>query len=130
MTDEKKRIEPPDGVTYPVWAWYMQNGKHSKPDLRSERWECGPGDEQYTCIEIEIPDDQVLLSDFNAWCIILNNGLITKTEEEYDRLDMYFESLPPDEQKSFKENNWERVFDLTPSKNKWATRGSWIQATF
>lgn len=35
----KQRIGPPPaGVAYPVWAWYMQNGKHRKPDLRTERW--------------------------------------------------------------------------------------------
>ena len=29
---------PPEGVQYPVWAWYKQNGKYHKPDLRSARW--------------------------------------------------------------------------------------------
>lgn len=64
----KKRIgSPPQGIVYPVWAWYKQNGKHKKPDLRGERWGYGPGDEDYTCIEFEIQDDQVLLSDFDSW---------------------------------------------------------------
>ena len=63
---------PPDGVKYPVWAWYKQNGKRSKPDLRSERWGYGPGGEMYTCIEIDIPDDKVLLSDFDVWHLPLN----------------------------------------------------------
>ena len=51
----KKRIGPqPEGVVYSVWAWYKQNGKRKKPDLRSERWGYGPGDEDYTCIEFEM----------------------------------------------------------------------------
>ena len=34
----KKKIGiPPEGVQYPVWAWYIQKGKHKKPDLRGER---------------------------------------------------------------------------------------------
>lgn len=34
----KKRIgPPPEGVVYPAWAWYKQNGKHRKPNLRGER---------------------------------------------------------------------------------------------
>ena len=54
----KKRIgPPPDSVSYPVWAWYLQNGKHKKPDLRGERWCYGPGGESYACIEFEVPDD-------------------------------------------------------------------------
>ena len=90
----KKRIgPPPDGMTYPVWAWYIQNGKHKKPDLRSERWGYGSGDEEYVCIEFEIPDDQVLLSGFDVWLIILSNGLISETEEEDTRQEKYWESL-------------------------------------
>ena len=96
----KKRIGlPPTGVTYPVWAWYAQNGKHRKPDLRSERWGYGPGNEQYACIEFEIPDNLVLLSDFDVWHIVLNNGLISETEEEDTRQEVYFESLSPEAQK-------------------------------
>ena len=94
----KKRIgPPPDGVTYPVWAWYMQNGKHRKPDLRSERWGYGPGGEDYVCIEFEVPDDQVLLSDFDVWHIVLNNDLISEAEEEDALQEEYWESLSPKE---------------------------------
>lgn len=100
-----------------------------KPDLRSERWGYGPGDEDYTCIEFEIPDDQVLLLDFDAWHIILNNGLFSDSEEEADQKDAYYDSLPVAEQKEFKEKNWEKVFDITPFKNDWTHRGDWIQAT-
>ena len=79
-----KRIGPP-----PVWAWYKQNGKRKKPDLRGERWGYGPGDEDYICIEFEIPEDQVLLSDFDSWHIILNNGLFSDSEEEADQKDVF-----------------------------------------
>lgn len=126
----KKRIGPPPaGVRYPVWAWYAQNGKHRKPDLRSERWGYGLGNKQYACIEFEIPDDLALLSDFDVWHIILNNGLISETEEEDTRQEAYFESLSPEAQKEYREKNWERVFDVTPLNNHWITRGDWVQAT-
>lgn len=126
----KKRVgPPPEGVVYPVWAWYKQNGMHKKPDLRGERWGYGPGDEDYACIEFEIPDDQVLLSDFDSWHIILNNGLFSDSEEEADRKDAYYDSLPAAEQKAYKEKNWEKVFDVTPFENDWTRRGNWVQAT-
>ena len=125
-----KRIgPPPEGVVYPVWAWYKQNGKRKKADLRGERWGYGPGNEDYTCIEFEIPEDQVLLSDFDSWHIILNNGLFSDSEEEADQKDAYFESLPPAEQKIYKEKNWEEVFDITPFENDWTRRGDWVQVT-
>ena len=126
-----KRVgPPPQGVDYPVWAWYMQNGRHKKPDLRSERWGYGPGDEDYCCIELEIAPQRVLLSDFDVWHSVLNNGLISDTEEEDVALEAFHESLADAEKTAYKEKNWERVFDISPLNNNWTTRGEWVQATF
>lgn len=121
---------PPSEVKYPVWAWYKQDGKRAKPDLRRERWGYGPGDEEYCCIEIDLPDEQVFLSDFDAWGIILNNGLLSESEEEDSLLDSQYDSMTPAQQQLFKRENWNRVFDLTPVHSDWIIRGEWIQATF
>ena len=127
----KQRIgPPPDKVTYPVWAWYQQQGKHRKPDLRRERWEVGCDGERFACLEIEIPDREVLLSDFDAWCMLLSDFLISDTEEEDRCLEAQYEALSPSEKRRMKEKNWERVFDLSPLNNGWARRGYEIQATF
>ena len=127
----KERVgDPPEGVELPVWAWYMQNGKHSKPDLRSERWGYGPGNEQYACIELEIPDDQVLLSDFDTWHCVLNGWLISYTEKEDNRIHEYYDRLSSGEQQRYMEQNWERVFDISLRDNHWTKCGSWVQATF
>lgn len=126
-----KRVgPPPQGVDYPVWAWYMQNGRHKKPDLRSERWGYGPGDEDYCCIELEIAPQRVLLSDFDVWHGVLNNGLISDTEEEDVALEAFHASLSDEEKTAYKEKNWEHVFDISPLSNNWTTRGEWVQATF
>ena len=127
----KQRIgPPPEQVTYPVWAWYQQQGKHRKPDLRRERWEFGCDGERFACIEIEIPDREVLLSDFDAWCMILSDFLISDTEEEARRPEAQYEALSPSEKRRMKDKNRERVFDLSPLNNGWARRGYEIQATF
>lgn len=127
----KQRIgPPPEQVTYPVWAWYQQQGKHRKPDLRRERWEFGCDGERFACLEIEIPDREVLLSDFDAWCMILSDFLISDTEEEARRLEAQYEALSPSEKRRMKDKNRERVFDLSPLNNGWARRGYEIQATF
>ena len=105
------------------------NGKHKKPDLRGERWCYGPGEESYACIEFEVPDDQVLLSDFDVWHIVLCYSLIFESEEESNRQESYYDSLSPEAQKVYKEKNWERVFETTPLDNHWIKRGSWVQAT-
>jgi hypothetical protein len=121
---------PPKGVKYPVWAWHTQNSKHAKPDLRRERWGCGPGDEDYTCMELEIPDDEVLLSDFDSWITVLNNYFITDSEEEYNDLEAQYTQMSEQERRHFLSENWERVFDVSYLDNDWTKRGDWIQATF
>ena len=127
----KKRIgPPPDGVEFPVWAWYKQNGKHKKPDLRSERWGYGPGEEEYACIELEVPDELVLLSDFDEWHMILNNWIISDTEEEENQLESLYNGLTPEAQKRFQFMNWERALNTAPLNNGWTIRGEWVQATF
>ena len=71
----------------------------------------------------------MLLSDFDSWHIILNNGLFSDSEEEADQKDAYYDSLPAKEQRAYKEKNWEQVFDTTPFENGWTRRGDWVQAT-
>ena len=127
----KQRIgPPPEQVTYPVWAIYQQSDKHRKPDLRRERWAFGCNGERFACLEIEIPDRDVLLSDFDAWCMLLSDFLISDTEQEGCCLEAQYEALSPSEKRRMKEKNRERVFDLSPLNNGWARRGYEIQATF
>ena len=132
LTDEmKKKIgDPPKGVHYPVWAWYMWEGQRKKPDLRRERWGNGWKGDRFVCLEIDIPGERVVLSDFDSWSIILLDGLISDTEEEDNSLEKQYEKLEADDQKKFKRRNWTRVFDLSPIDNSWAHRGDSIQATF
>ncbi len=125
----RERIgNPPTDVIYPVWAWYQWEGKRKKPDLRRERWCNGFKGDRFACFEIDIPDEKVVLSDFDAWSIILLNGLISNTEEEDTMLTKQYEASKDKE--GFKQHNWERVFDISPFKNEWITRGDSIQATF
>ena len=127
----KQRIgPPPEQVTYPVWAIYQQDDKRRKPDLRRERWEVGCDGERFACIEIEITDRDVLLSDFDAWCMLLSDFLISDTEQEGCCLEAQYEALSPSEKRRMKDKNWERVFNLSPLNNGWSRRGYYIQANF
>lgn len=127
----KDRIgDPSEGVSYPVWAWYMWEGVRKKPDLRKERWGNGWKGEQYACMEIDIPEKDVVLSDFDSWSIILLHGLLADSEEEDNRLEQIYDSLSEKDRKIFRDKNWEKAFDLTYVDNKWVHRGDSIQATF
>lgn len=122
---------PPDGVKYPIWAWHTLNWRHQKPDLR--RIEFRHHDEEQVCIELEIPDEDVLLSDEETWHIVLNDGYYggSTNESDFKIEHAWLKSLRPEEQKRVKENSWEKIFAVfSPVDTEWDRRGMFIQATF
>lgn len=131
VKEMKKRIGPPPAnVSYPVWAWYQWRAEKKKPDLRSERWGYGSKGDKYVRLEIDIPDEAVLLHDFDAWTIILNEGLLSETEAEDNLLEKQYAALDESGKRRMKYKNWQRVFDISPLRNEWIVRGDSIQATF
>ena len=126
-----KRIgDKPTEVEYPVWAWYQWEGERKKPDLRSERWGNGWKGDRFACMEIDIPEQDVLLSDLHLCSIMLNNGLLSETEEESIELENKYNRLSEQKKWEMKSKNGEGVFDLSPLENGWIIRGDSIQATF
>lgn len=100
---------PPFSVKYPVWAWHTFAGKHKRPDLR--RAEFRHFSEDMVCLEVEIPDRKVLLSDEDTWHIVLNNAYIptSDTPEAVDLEHLWFDALPRAEQRKTKRKSWEKV---------------------
>ena len=131
VREMKERIgEPLEGVSYPVWGWYMWEGVRKKPDLRRERWGNGWKGERFACMEIDIPEEKLILSDYDTWSIILIDGLLADTEEEEESLEKEYEAMPPEARREYKYRNWKNVFDLAYVDNGWIHRGDSIQATF
>jgi len=127
----KKDIKP-DGIRYPIWAWYQWQGKRKKRDLR-ERGFSARGDKMVQ-LEIEIPDEKVLLSDFEVFHCVLNNMYISLSEEDYDLFKEWHESqgikygdwkhdTSQDEKlqkvKRAIVESWAGVFDLTKEDDNW-----------
>lgn len=132
VTQMKQRIGCPDKtIQYPVWAWHTRNWKHKKPDLRHARWAYGKPGEAYICIELEIPDNQVLLSDFDAWNSVLNNSILADNMEDWERQEDELDKLPEPQKTEALHSNWEKnLFNISPLKNEWCIRDCDIQATF
>lgn len=130
----KNRIgNPPDGIKYPVWAWYSVNGKHQRPDMRTTDMRVF---KKSALMEIEISDIEVLLTDFDNWHLVLNNSIYHKAndipnisfeewEAEAEKEDTYFDSLSDEEKISYKETSWENIIC---SENKPFPK--YVQATF
>lgn len=97
MHQMKKRLSNYSG-DYPIWLWT------EKPDLRrGGHFEKGT---HAVSLEVELPVEHVLLSDFDAWHCVLNDSFLALDDEEWDRF--YSGELA-----MTKEESWERIFELS-----------------
>lgn len=127
---DKRGILRPEGLQLPLWAWHTRNWKHKKPDLRESGLGCKG--EKSVCIEFEIDDNAVLLSDFDNWHGVLNKWWLdgSKSETECDKLWEWYEKQPRDVQKKLMVESWQKIFDIEPEENEWFSKGRYVQATF
>ena len=130
MMDEHRILRPEMEVKFPIWAWHTRNRKYKRPDLRCRG--LGIRGEQMVCIELEIPDSQVLLSDFHLWHFVLNNTWIdnSKCEKEWEERYEWYERQSEELQLQLKRESWKRIFDLEPICTEWYEIGRDIQAVF
>lgn len=123
--------KPPKNVTFPVWAWHTRNFKRKKPDLRCAEY--GRKGDKMVCLEIEVPDNEVLLTDFDAWHFVLNKWYLNTDcwdEETYDKDHEWLDSLSTEEREKEIEKSWQGIYNIDPKETDWCARGKWIQATF
>lgn len=126
---EKRIGERPDGVTYPIWAFAVCEGKRRPPDLDGF---AAPGT-RMVLMELEIPEKDLVLSDFDTWHYVLNDWYYIRCQnkEEWDRQDKEFDALPPQVQRQKKTASWQAVFDTELRDNgEYDINGFQVQATF
>lgn len=120
----KKRIgRPPTGVKYPIWAWYTIAGKNISP-IDSEYADTFNDDYYKTQLlfELEIPNKKVLLSNFDGWHSVLNNGYLSMAESS-EKIEKEHKLYGNNSKKIHE--SWLNIFKF----NKWGTKAS-FQATF
>ena len=122
------------GVEYPWWGWYIYNGKNSRPDL-SEIGLGNTGELSY-CIELELNDSEVLLSDHDYWHCVLNNADIWKGYEIDDNFDRQFDlheefinQMGCNDYIKYKLQTWERIVGTLENPDDFPD-GKYKQATF
>ena len=125
MADQMhKRIgEPPfPEIKYPVWVWQQYNSRKDPIPPMSPK-DIHPEENEAVMLELEAPDNEVLLSDLDLWILPLNSWSISGKREDkllYKELGEYekthgkcyqiHEYPPTIRQKII--DSWERVFDL------------------
>lgn len=104
---------PPAGVRYPVWAWYQWEGKRKRRDLRLS----GYAERGTPMVQIEFEADPAsfLLSDFDAWHIVLAKQYLAENEAEWDA----FYEVNPQATQADVERSWDRIFDLSHYTPDW-----------
>lgn len=124
---------PPVDVKYPIWAWHSWNGKNKKPDLRRSEFQFGKKGTRWVCIELEISDDKVVLSDEPSWsCYVLNGDYFNTevTDDKWEEKEEWFDNLPNEEKEKIRVSSWDNVFDVEPFENDFCSKGMYVQATF
>ena len=125
----------PENVEYPIWAWFRFDSKEKKPDLRHSCY--GNRGDKMVCMELEVTDEKVLLTDFDLWHFPLNDWWLDTsmfkhgfTEEEYDLNHKLFKGLSKEEQRQEKEKSWDMALDIEPFESEWISKGMYVQAVF
>lgn len=104
---------PPEGIRYPVWAWYQWEGKRKRLDLRCSGYaERGTPMVQIT---FEADESEFMLSDFDSWHCVLNNSFLANNEAEWND----FCDRTPNPVRYEIEPSWQRIFDLTRCEPDW-----------
>lgn len=119
-------VARPEGVVLPMWAWYLAHGKR-RPKLDLRRSAHLNSKQKGVRIEFEIPADQVLFSDFEAWHIVLNDYYLAEDDAEYAYLEQLKKKVSVDEFDRIKRKSWEKIFDLSLIRD---IENSAIQAIF
>ena len=120
----RKRVgEPPrPEIKYPIWVWYQYiSKKRPVPTMSSKDME--KEETEAVMLELEVPDNQVLLSNYFIWHLPLSHWAICNKNEDkqlYKELGEYEKAHGKCyEMHEYPENiqrkiiaTWERVFDM------------------
>lgn len=149
----RKRIgEPPfPEIKYPIWVWQQYNSRKDPVPPMSPK-EIHPGENKAVMLELEVPDEAVLLSDLDLWIHPLNgweifgkkeSKLFDKEKAAYEKEHgkcYHLSDWSPTIQSKIVAT-WNRIFDLdwidayqTPSMRKnrsiqgtiWLLRKEWL----
>lgn len=100
----RDRIGPePHAGAYPIWVWYIWEGKHKCPAARDLSWQRMEDPGGVFRVTLDIPDKLVLLSNFDTWHAVLNDSFLYSSEEEFNKENYTREEIV---------KSWDRIFDI------------------
>ena len=73
---QEKISLPPENMNTPIWCWYAQDD-HIVPKNRYYS--------NQACIELELPANKILLSDFYLWHVVLMDGFVPPDDMDFEK---------------------------------------------
>ena len=106
MEQMKSRIvdDFPFPGCYPIWVWCKWEGNKKYPPANTLTYERMENPGGIYRVALNIPDNIILLSNFDTWHAVLNNIYLAKTEEELDKDDWTEEEII---------KSWENIFNIS-----------------
>lgn len=121
--DERIGIRPTP-ETYPTWAFYQWYGSNKKkPDLRYSSHRVFATDRTCALMTLDMPDELVLLSDYDSWHFVLNSWYLGEEKRSDELWDIKrnnkqcreYEDYPKWLRKELEES-WYNIFDMDSSR--------------
>ena len=139
---QQRGLARPHAQAYPVWGWYHWAGPgRPRPDLRTASLKSWAKESRHVLFTLEVPDDSVLLHDYDAWHWALNYWYLARprAHRDFERRckaagqDFYRNKPLPDpllHQELMQ--SWEQMFNLDKSREvlEGRRRDQAVQATF
>lgn len=127
IAEKLEEISPkPKDAVYPVWSWYSTEDAPAQEIIQYFKEGYQESTEKFVLIELEVPDNEVLLSNFAEFHDVLNNHTIES--------DSYFlsvcnshgcEEYEYDGNQLWCEIHWKEVFDIMDQATEEEKKSSW-----
>lgn len=102
LMEQMLKVLPEYNGEYPVWVWPDKDSLYL-PDIF---------DGEYVILEVELPEDRVMITNYDAWHIPLNRGYFTRDDGE--ELDNFYEQekdMTEEEITQTKVKTWDLMLD-------------------
>ncbi len=143
LVDPKKSqfLSDPDWASFiPPYDWMREQMRQRLPDYQGGYpwWGLAePTAEELHCwfgyghmLELDVPDELVLISHYDAWYCVLNHWNCALTTEEDDAFEAKWGARNTDESRAAVQKTWQRILDY-PTLSKTTIWGeSYRQACF
>ena len=82
MQIKKTKMFPPTKESVPIIGWYRYGGASTLPDRKKDFLYLGLGSLEVEYVAVDIPDEQVILSDAFVWTSIMSGENVWDNHKE------------------------------------------------